>query len=88
MIKVLIADDHPLVREGLKRILEDSSDIVVTGEASNGQELLKKVRKNDYDVVLLDISMPGRNGIDLLKQLKNIKPDLHITSYSRSERFS
>ena len=78
MIKVLIADDHPLVREGLKRILEDSSDIVVAGEASNGQELLKKVRKNDYDVVLLDISMPGRNGLDVLKQLKIIKPDLHI----------
>lgn len=78
MIKVFIADDHPLVREGLKRILEDSSDIVVAGEASNGQELLKKVRKNDYDVVLLDISMPGRNGLDVLKQLKIIKPDLYI----------
>lgn len=78
MIKVLIADDHPLVREGLKRILEGSSDIVVTGEASNGQEMLKKVRKIDCDVVLVDISMPGRNGIDLLKQLKNIRPDLHI----------
>jgi len=78
MIKVHIADDHPLIREGLKRILEGSPDIVVTGEASNGQELLKKVRKNDYDVVLVDISMPGRNGLDVLKQLKNIRPNLHI----------
>lgn len=78
MIKVHIADDHPLIREGLKRILEGSPDIVVTGEASNGQELLKKVRKNDYDVVLVDISMPGRNGLDVLKQLKNIRPNLHV----------
>ena len=78
MIRVLIADDHPLVREGLKRILEAYPDIVVTGEAGSGQELLKKARENDYDVALLDISMPGRNGLDVLKQLKNIKPDLHI----------
>ncbi len=82
MIKALIADDQPLFREGLKRILEGSSDIVVTGEASNGQELLKKVRKYDYDVVLLDISMPGRDGLDVLKQLRTMRHNLPVLMLS------
>ncbi|MHA1873409.1 MAG: response regulator [Candidatus Heimdallarchaeaceae archaeon] len=78
MIKVLIVDDHTIVREGLRQILEDTSDIVVTGEASSAQEVLNKVKSNNFDIVLLDISLPGRSGLDVLKQLKSIKPDLPV----------
>jgi two-component system invasion response regulator UvrY len=82
MIKVLIADDHSLVREGLKRILAGTSDIAVTGEAGQGQEILDTVAKNDFDVILLDISMPGRSGVDILKQLRVMNPDLNILMLS------
>jgi len=78
MIKVLIVDDHTIVREGLRQILEETSDIDVTGEASSAQEVIDKVWNNSYDIVLLDISLPGRSGLDVLKQLKSIKPDLPI----------
>ena len=78
MIKILIADDHPIVREGLKQILHEAPDMVVADEASNGQEVLEKVWKNNYDVVLLDISMPGISGLDILKQLKSHKPELSV----------
>ncbi len=78
MQKILIADDHAIVREGLKQILVEISDSIVINEASNGQEVLQEVWKNDYDLVLLDISMPGRNGLDILKQLKSDKPDLKV----------
>ena len=78
MIKILIADDHAIVREGIKQILADIPDKVTTDEAINGQEVIQKVWNNDYDLVLLDISMPGRNGLDILKQLKSEKPDLKI----------
>jgi two-component system invasion response regulator UvrY len=78
MIKILVADDHPIVRRGLKQIIADSPGMVVTGEASNGQKVLDQVQKNDYDVVLLDISMPGRSGLDILGQLKSERPGLAI----------
>lgn len=78
MIKILIADDHAIVREGIKQILADIPDKVTTDEAINGHEVLQKVWNNDYDLVLLDISMPGRSGLDILKQLKSEKPDLKI----------
>lgn len=78
MIRILVADDHPIVRQGLKQIIADSPDMVVAGEASDGQEVLEQVRKNDYDVVLLDLSMPVINGMDTLKQLKSQKPQLVI----------
>jgi len=78
MIKVLIVDDHTIVREGLRQILEETSDIVVAGEASSAQEVINKVWNNSYDIVLLDISLPGRSGLDVLKQLKSIKPYLPI----------
>jgi two-component system, NarL family, invasion response regulator UvrY len=74
MIKILIADDHPVVRQGLKQILAETRDIVVADEAASGQEVMKKVTKNDYDVILLDISMPGRNGLDILRELKSKRP--------------
>ncbi|MDH5406778.1 MAG: response regulator transcription factor [Candidatus Aminicenantes bacterium] len=78
MIKILIADDHAIVREGLKQIIRETSDMVVADEASTGQELLEKVWKHDYDVVLLDISMPGRSGLDILKQIRSQKPELPV----------
>jgi DNA-binding NarL/FixJ family response regulator len=78
MIKLLMADDHTVVREGLKQIVADTNDIVVTGEASDGREVLAKVSKEDYDVVILDISMPGPGGLEILKQLKRENPELPI----------
>ena len=78
MIKILIADDHAIVREGLKQIVADTSDMVVAGEAVNGREVLDQVRKKDWDLILLDISMPGRGGIDTLKELKIEKPKLPV----------
>jgi len=78
MIKILIADDHPIVRKGLKDIIKETSDMEVVDEASNGQEVLEKVRKNDFDIVVLDISMPGRNGLEILKELKSEKPEISV----------
>jgi two-component system invasion response regulator UvrY len=78
MIRVLIADDHSIVRDGLKRILAATSDLQVTGEAAGGDETLALVKANDYDVVMLDMSMPGLSGIDLIKRLKVEKPRLKI----------
>jgi DNA-binding NarL/FixJ family response regulator len=78
MIKALIADDHTVVREGLKQVLSGTDDIVVAYEASTGGEALSEALKNDYDVVLLDITMPGGNVMDILKQLKLSKPEQKI----------
>jgi DNA-binding NarL/FixJ family response regulator len=78
MIKILIADDHTIVREGLKQILAETPDMVVADEASNGHEVLAKIEKNDFDVILLDISMPGMNGIDALKQIKTERPKVSV----------
>jgi len=78
MIRVLIADDHAIIRQGLKQIVSDYADIVIAGEASNGQEVLDMVLKDDYDVVVLDISMPGRSGLEVLRELKDLKPKLPV----------
>ncbi len=78
MIRIIIADDHTIVRAGLKQLIADDSELCVEGEARDGQELLEKVRRNDYDVVLLDMSMPGRSGLDILKQLKCEHPSLPV----------
>ncbi len=78
MIRILVADDHPIVRQGLKQIISGSPGMVVAAEAADGQEVLNQVWKNEFDVVLLDISMPGRNGLDILKQLKSQKPGLAV----------
>ena len=82
MIKVLITDDHPVVRQGLKNILEACPEIKVTGEAGQGSELLEKVIHGDYNVILLDISLPGRNGLDLLKEIKSINQRIAVIMLS------
>jgi two-component system invasion response regulator UvrY len=78
MIKVLVADDHAVVRRGLVQILTEASDMVVVGEASTGREVLQAVRKHDYDVLVLDIAMPEGGGLEVLQQLQTLKPDLRV----------
>lgn len=78
MIKIIIADDHEIIRAGLKQIISETNNMTVSGEARDGQELIEKVRHGDYDVILLDISMPGRNGLEILKQLKQEKPAIPV----------
>lgn len=78
MKKILIADDHAIFREGLKQIIARTVDMEVAGEAADGQEVLRKVRENDYDLVVLDISMPGRSGLDVLTEIKSLKPRLPV----------
>lgn len=78
MIRILVADDHAVVRQGVKQILADVSDMTVKDEAQNGIETLEKVLQNEYDVVLLDISMPGRSGLEVLKDIKNQRPKLAV----------
>lgn len=81
-IRVFIADDHAIVREGLKQILAEQRDIVVGGEAENGLDAIKLVGKAKCHVMLLDISLPDRNGIDVLKQVKKDRPDLAVLMLS------
>jgi DNA-binding NarL/FixJ family response regulator len=78
MIRVVIADDHTIVREGLKQLLAAAAGLEVVGEARDGHEVLKVVRENDVDVLLLDLSMPGKGGMELIKQVKSEKPKLRI----------
>jgi two-component system invasion response regulator UvrY len=78
MIQVLIADDHKIVRDGLRRILASTTDVQVAAEAASGDEALALVKKQDFDVAMLDMSMPGLSGLDLIKRLKIEKPKLRI----------
>ncbi|MGE0357328.1 MAG: response regulator [Burkholderiales bacterium] len=78
MTRVLVADDHAIVREGLKRILEGQEGIDVVGEATNGHEVLERVREGGFDILMLDLSMPGKSGIDLIKQVKDESPKLRV----------
>jgi len=78
MIRILVADDHAVVRNGLKQIVGDTPDMVIAAEAINGQEALNKALKDDYDIVLLDITMPDRSGLDILKEIKSQKPKLPV----------
>jgi two-component system invasion response regulator UvrY len=78
LARIIIADDHAVFREGLKHVIGTTVDMSVVDEAANGQELLNKIHSNDYDMVVLDISMPGRNGLDVLAELKNLKPKLPV----------
>lgn len=78
MKNILLVDDHSIVRQGLKNLIELESDMQVTGEASSGVEALKLVRGNKYDIIVLDISMPDKNGVDTMHDLKHIAPDLPV----------
>ena len=78
MIRIVIADDHTIMREGLKRILVDVEGIEVVGEAIDGFEVLAMVRKAGFDLLLMDLSMPGRSGVDLIRQIKDEAPKLPI----------
>jgi DNA-binding NarL/FixJ family response regulator len=78
MIRIVIADDHTIMREGLKRILDGAEDVEVVGEAVDGFEALAQVRRGGFDLLLLDLSMPGRSGVDLIHQIKDEAPKLAV----------
>jgi two-component system invasion response regulator UvrY len=87
MIRVLVADDHAVVRRGMVQILGEAPDILVVGQASTGRQVLEAVRKDDYDVLVLDIAMPEGGGLEVLHQLQTLNPDLPILILSMySER--
>jgi two-component system, NarL family, invasion response regulator UvrY len=81
-IQVLVADDHAIVRRGLKQIVADTSGIVVAGEACDGDELMRLIDERPWDVLILDISMPGRSGLELLKDVKLAQPALPVLMLS------
>ncbi len=80
--EVLIADDHAIIRDGLKKILADTDDLLVAGEAANGTAVMEQVRARDWNLLVLDISMPGRNGLELIKLVKAERPKLPILIFS------
>jgi DNA-binding NarL/FixJ family response regulator len=80
--KVLIADDHAIIRNGLKNLLADTDDLVAAGEAATGSTVLEQVREGDYGLVVLDLSMPGRNGLELIKLIRAERPRLPILVFS------
>jgi DNA-binding NarL/FixJ family response regulator len=82
MIRILIADDHAIVRAGLKQFIADHADMQVAAEAATGTEAIAAVRAQEFDVVLLDISMPDKNGIDTLKTIKHVRPELPVLMLS------
>jgi DNA-binding NarL/FixJ family response regulator len=71
MTRVILADDHSIIRDGLKQILADTEDLAVTGEAANGHELMVLLRQDEWDILVLDISMPGKSGLELIKQIRS-----------------
>ena len=85
MIRVVVADDHTIVREGLKQILAAADDLEVVGEASDGHEAMERVRALDFDLLLLDMSMPGKSGIEVIKQVHAEKPKVKILVLSMHE---
>jgi len=78
MIRVLVADDHAVVRRGVVQILDEAPDLVAAGEASSGRQVLQKVQENDYDVLVLDIGMPDGSGLEVLHQLRTLRPELRV----------
>src|SRR5689334_6322506 len=78
MIRILIADDHPIIRSGLKQMLANEYDMTVAGEAQNAEQTLELVREQSYEVLVLDLNMPGQDGFAVLKELKELKPRLPI----------
>ncbi len=82
MIHILVADDHAIVRAGVKQIIADMPDVKVTAEASRGSEVIELITNSTFDLVLLDIAMPGQSGIEVLKQIKSLKPELPVLMLS------
>ena len=80
--EILVADDHAIIRDGLKKILADTEDLIVAGEASNGSDALQLVRDRDWHLAILDISMPGRSGLELIKLIKTERPKLPLLIFS------
>jgi DNA-binding NarL/FixJ family response regulator len=78
VIRIVIADDHTIVREGLRQLLQATGDFTVAGEASDAAETIQRVRELEFDVLLLDVSMPGRSGMDLIKQIRSERPRVRI----------
>jgi two-component system invasion response regulator UvrY len=78
VIRILIADDHEIVRKGLKQIVAEHADLVVAGEAASGEEALQLARTREFDVAVVDVAMPGRGGLDILKDLRTERPSLKI----------
>jgi two-component system invasion response regulator UvrY len=78
LIKILIADDHAIVREGLKQIISETPDLKVTGETGDGRDVMNKIYENHFDVVLLDIAMPGKSGLEVLEEIRQKRPDLPV----------
>jgi DNA-binding NarL/FixJ family response regulator len=78
MIRILIADDHSVVRQGLQQIVSEHPNMVVAAEAASGEEALELVRSNEFDVAILDIAMPGRGGLDILRDLRAARPDMKV----------
>jgi DNA-binding NarL/FixJ family response regulator len=85
MIRIVLADDHTIVREGLKQLLAAAGDLEVVGEAEDGFAVIERVRALDFDLLLLDMSMPGKSGIELIKQVKAEKPKLRVLVLSMHE---
>jgi DNA-binding NarL/FixJ family response regulator len=85
VIRIVLADDHTIVREGLKQLLAAAAGLEIVGEASDGHEVMKVVRELDFDLLLLDMSMPGKSGIELIKQVRTEKPKLRILILSMHE---
>ena len=85
MIRVVIADDHQILRDGLKQLLLAAGDLDVVGEASDGHEVIERIRALDFDVLLLDLSMPGKSGMELIRQVKTERPKLRILVLSMHE---
>lgn len=77
-IKILIADDHAIVREGLKQIVAEEKDMIVSGEAENASSLMSLLEKENWSIVVLDINMPGKSGLEALKDVKHLYPDLPV----------
>jgi two-component system, NarL family, invasion response regulator UvrY len=78
VINILITDDHPLIRQSLRRILEDSVEASLIEEAGSGSELMAKIHEQDFDVILLDISLPGKSGLEILKDIRKLNPGINV----------
>lgn len=82
MLKILLADDHAVVRGGIRKFLEATKDVEIVAEATTGEEALAQVRKGDFDVMLLDISLPDLNGLEVLKRVKRERPSMPVLVFS------